>query len=154
MEKYTIDALKAMICKELDESVTRGIKSREDLEVVKDLTESFKNLEKIEKYKKEQEEIEMGMRGYSQRRNNYAQGNSYYYDDMYNYMRGNSNTNNNRINRGNSDNFDPMMMRNRRYSRANKEEAIQELHKIAENATDEKIKDMVFDCISNMERMV
>ena len=62
MEKYTIDALKAMLCKELDESVTKGIKTHDDLDIVKDLTETLKNLEEIEMNSMAKTEE---MRGYS-----------------------------------------------------------------------------------------
>jgi len=44
MDKYTIGALKAMLCKELDEAVVRGIKTHEDLDIVKDVAETLKNL--------------------------------------------------------------------------------------------------------------
>ena len=59
MDKYTIDALKAMLGKELDECVVSGIKSHEDLDIVKDLTMTLKNLYKIEKYSTEWHEDEM-----------------------------------------------------------------------------------------------
>lgn len=59
MDKYTIDALKAMLGKELDECVAKGIKSHEDLDIVKDLTTALKNLHKIEKYSNEWHEDEM-----------------------------------------------------------------------------------------------
>lgn len=50
MDKYTIDALKAMVGKELDECVAHGIKSHEDLDIVKDLTWVMKNLKDIERH--------------------------------------------------------------------------------------------------------
>ena len=49
MDKYTIDALKAMLWKELDAAVERGIKSHQDLDIVKDAAQTIKNLMKIEK---------------------------------------------------------------------------------------------------------
>ena len=82
MEKYTIDALRAMLCKELDETVTRGIKTHEDLDIVKDSTEALKNLDKIEKNLMERNDE---MRGYSQRRPmmyGYYDGNSYMNNEM------------------------------------------------------------------------
>ena len=96
MEKKTIDTLRTMICGELEDIAKKGIVSHENLDILKDLLESAKNLEKIEKYQKEKEEKEMGMdMGYSQRKyyidadyqppmglNSYArggQGNSYGY---------------------------------------------------------------------------
>lgn len=60
MDKYTIDALKAMIGKELDECVAHGIKCHEDLDIVKDLTMTLKNLHNIEWYgSEEKKEAEM-----------------------------------------------------------------------------------------------
>ena len=50
MDKYTIDALKAMVGKELDECVAHGIKTHEDLDIVKDLTMVLKNLKSIERH--------------------------------------------------------------------------------------------------------
>ena len=59
MDKYTIDALKAMVGKELDECVAHGIKSHEDLDIVKDLTMVLRNLHKIETYGEEKTEVDM-----------------------------------------------------------------------------------------------
>ena len=75
MEKKTLDTLRTMICGELDDIAKKGIVSHENLDILKDLLESAKNLEKIEKYQNEKEEKEMDM-GYSQRK--------YYIDADYN----------------------------------------------------------------------
>ena len=108
MEKKTMDTLRTMICGELDDIAKKGNLSHEMLDILKDLLESAKNLEKIEKYQMEKEEKEMNMdRGYSQRKyyidadydpfnpmNSYARGNSYgysmgrTYDGMNSYMDG------------------------------------------------------------------
>ena len=66
MEKKTMDTLRTMICGELDDIAKKGTLSHETLDILKDLLESAKNLEKIDKYQKEKEEGEMV--GYSQRK--------------------------------------------------------------------------------------
>lgn len=53
MEKKTIDTLRTMICGELEDIAKKGIVSHENLDILKDLLESAKNLEKIEKYQNE-----------------------------------------------------------------------------------------------------
>ena len=70
MDKKTMDKLRDMICEELEEAAKGGsLKTHENLDVVKDLLESAKNIEKIEKYQREKEEHEMEYdRGYSQRK--------------------------------------------------------------------------------------
>ena len=76
MERKTMDTLRTMICGELDDIAKKGSLTHEQLDVLKDLLESAKNIEKIEKYQKEKEsEWEMD-RGYSQRK--------YYIDADYN----------------------------------------------------------------------
>ena len=104
MEKKTMDTLRTMICGELDDIAKKGIVSHENLDILKDLLESAKNLEKIEKYQKEKEEKEMGMgmdTGYSQRKyyidadydpympvNSYARGGRGNYDMSRSYAPG------------------------------------------------------------------
>ena len=75
MEKKTMDTLRAMISGELDDIVKKGTLSKETLCILKDLLDSYKNLEKIEKYGMEKGEMDMG---YSQRK--------YYIDADYNPM--------------------------------------------------------------------
>lgn len=81
MEKKTMDTLRTMICGELDDIAKKGSLTHEQLDVLKDLLESAKNLEKIEKYQKEKEGEYMDM-GYSQRK--------FYIDADYNPMGPNS----------------------------------------------------------------
>ena len=50
MEKKTMDALHGMLSAELDDMVKHGINTHEELDIVKDLLSSLKNLHKIEKY--------------------------------------------------------------------------------------------------------
>lgn len=75
MEKKTMDTLRAMLCGELEDIVKKGTLTHETLDMVKDLLDSMKNLEKIDKYQKEKEKEEWEQ-GYSQRK--------YYIDADYN----------------------------------------------------------------------
>lgn len=74
MEKKIMDTLRAMICGELEDIVKKGTLSHETLDITKDLLDSYKNIEKIEKYSKEKESE--WDTGYSQRK--------YYIDADYN----------------------------------------------------------------------
>ena len=56
MEKKTIDALHGMLSAELDDMVKHGINTHEELDIVKDLLSSLKNLHKIERYMMEKME--------------------------------------------------------------------------------------------------
>ena len=53
-----METLRTMICGELDDIAKKGTLSHETLDILKDLLESAKNLEKIEKYQGEKEEKE------------------------------------------------------------------------------------------------
>ena len=158
MEKKTMDTLRTMICGELDDIAKKGIISHESLDILKDLLDSAKNLEKIDKYQREKEEHEMGMdRGYSQRKyfidadyqpggmNSYArgnQGNSYGYSmgrtyDGSSYMGGNSYI----YHPG----YDmPMYSMARGYSRhGDKQEMMDELQDMMSETQDMKVKDAI-----------
>ena len=158
MDKYTIDALKAMLCAELDDLVRRGIKTHEDLDIVKDATEALKNLEKIEKHHMEEGLMEWAPEKYSQRRGNYmmddfARRNSYnYYDDDMAFRRGgNSGI---RDGGGNSRAYSPYMMARGYSGTGTKEEVMQELHQIIDTTTDEKVKSAVLECVTKMEKII
>ena len=56
MEKKTMNALHGMLSAELDDMVKNGISTHEELDIVKDLLSSLKNLHKIEKYTMEKME--------------------------------------------------------------------------------------------------
>ena len=145
MEKYTIDALKAMLCKELDESVTKGIKTHDDLDIVKDLTETLKNLEEIEMNSMAKTEE---MRGYSQL-NSYARGNSYSPYNYYNNSYARDDRNNTDVSRA----YNPYMMGN--YSMTgSKDEIIKELRQMAETTNNEKMKGTILECAAKMENMM
>lgn len=164
MEKRTIETLRTMICGELEDIAKKGINTHENLDVLKDLLESAKNLEKIEKYQGEREEKEMGMdRGYSQRKYyidadyqpggmSYARGGRGMYD-MGNSQRG--------MNYGyDSSNsymyYDPRYdyTMNRGYSRAGntKEDMVKELQQMMNETTDEKIKMAIHEAITKMNK--
>ena len=69
MEKKTIDALRAMLCGEIEDIAKKGNLTHESLDILKDLIETEKNLGKIEHYDKEKEESQaLMMPGYSQRK--------------------------------------------------------------------------------------
>ena len=55
MEQKTMNALHGMLSAELDDMVKHGINNHEELDILKDLLQSLKNLYKIEKYHKERE---------------------------------------------------------------------------------------------------
>lgn len=168
MEKRTIETLRTMICGELEDIAKKGINSHENLDVLKDLLESAKNLEKIEKYQGEREEKEMGMdRGYSQRKYyidadyqpggmSYARGSRGMYD-MGNSQRGMNYGYNNSYDNGNSymyydPKYDYPMARG--YSRQSntKEDMIKELQQMMNESTDEKIKMAIHEAINKMNK--
>lgn len=169
MEKKTMDTLRTMICGELDDIAKKGALSHETLDILKDLLDSAKNLEKIEKYQAEKNEMNMDM-GYSQRKyyidadydpykpmNSYArggQGNSYgrgMYDMNNSYMDGNSYMYNPRydmpmysMTRGNS--------YARGYSRhGDKQEMIEELQEIMNEAQDVKVKEAIKKALNDIQ---
>ena len=174
MEKKTIDTLRTMICGELEDIAKKGIVSHENLDILKDLLESAKNLEKIEKYQDEKKEKEMDM-GYSQRKyyidadyqppmgpNSYArggQGNSYGYSmgrvyDGGSYMDRNSYM-------YYSPGYEPMpnysmAMGNsyaRGYSRhGDKQEMMSELQEIMNETQDVKVKDAIQKVLTEMNK--
>ena len=164
MDKKVMDTLHAMLCGEIEDIAKKGTLSHETLDVLKDLVETEKNLEKIKKYKKE-EESEWEDRGYSQRKyyidadyqpgmggNSYARGGNSYgysmgrvYDGGRSYMDG-----------SNSYMYDPrydmpMYSMARGYSRtASKSEMIEELHKMMNEASDETVKKAIQEAITKM----
>ena len=113
MEKKTMESLRAMLCKEIEDIAKKGNLTRESLDILKDLIETEKNIGKIEHYDSEKE-MKEGLvpydMGYSQRKyfidadyqpgmNSYARGmdrrmaydvdsgNSYtYYTPMHEHM--------------------------------------------------------------------
>ena len=181
MEKKTMDTLRTMICGELEDIAKKGsLDSHETLDVLKDLLESAKNLEKIDKYQSEKEEKESTMMdmGYSQRKyyidadydpykpmNSYArggQGNSYGYSmgnvyDGGSYARGGMDGNSYMY-------YDPRykqapmysMARGNSYARGysrhgDKQEMINELQEMMNETQDESIKKAISDAMSKIK---
>lgn len=143
MDKYTVDALKAMLCRELDESVMRGIKTYQDLDNVKDTTEALKNLYKIEKLS--MEEPMYSQRG-GQSGENYAIGNSYMQYARAGGQGGGQGGGSSRM-------YDPYMMERRYSGTDGKEQVIQELHRLMETTGDERLKSTLMECVGKMEKM-
>lgn len=170
MEKKTMDTLRTMICGELDDIAKKGTLSHETLDILKDLLESAKNLEKIDKYQKEKEEGEMV--GYSQRKyyidadyqpgmggNSYARGGRAMYDMNNSYTRGGNSYGRGMYDMGNSYNYydpryeNPMYSMARGYSRTGgKEEMIEELKQMMAETGDEKIRSAISEAIGKMNK--
>ena len=162
MEKKTMDALRAMLCGEIEEIAKKGNLTHESLDILKDLIETEKNLGKIEHYDKEKEESQALMiPGYSQRKyyidadyqpghmsyagptNSYGYGNSYggrtVYDvdrNSYMYM---------------SPQYDHSMARG--YSRTgSKAEMVEELKQMMNETSDQTVKTAIQDAIAKMNK--
>ena len=170
MEKKTMDTLRTMICGELDDIAKKGTLSHETLDILKDLLESAKNLEKIDKYQKEKEEGEMV--GYSQRKyyidadyqpgmggNSYARGGRTMYDmgNSYGYPMGRGYEGGRSYMDGNSYMYDPrydmpMYSMARGYSRTSKAEMVEELQKMMGEASDETVTKAIQEAINKMNK--
>lgn len=179
MEKKTMDTLRTMICGELEDIAKKGnLDSHETLDVLKDLLDSAKNLEKIDKYQSEKEEKEMGMdKGYSQRKyyidadydprqpmNSYARGGRGNYDMGGNsYGRGMYDMGGSYMD-GNSYMYDPRydmpmysMARGNSYTRGysrhgDKQEMIGELQEMMGETQDMKVKEAIQKAITEMSK--
>lgn len=168
MEKKTMDTLHAMLCGEIEDIAKKGTLSHETLDILKDLVETEKNLEKIKKYQRE-EETEMDM-GYSQRKYyidaDYQPGNSYGRGRMYD-MDGNSYNRGGSYGRGNYGMYDmggsymmydpryenPMYTMGRGYARtSSKEEMINEMKQLMNETNDEKVRTAISEAISKMNK--
>lgn len=157
MDRYTIDSIKAAICRELDEIAHKGLRTHEDLDITKDLVETYKNLEDIEMNSSEEYgNPDVDMRKYSQRGNNYRMGN--YSQRNYNtYYGRNSYTPDNNMGMSMADGNMPYTNGNYLMGRSytgpeEKSEVIKELHQMVQNTSDEQIKKSILDCISKMEK--
>ena len=170
MEKKTMETLRTMLCGELEDIAKKGISNHETLDILKDLLDSAKNLEKIDKYQREKEEKEKEpeMGGYSQRSMGryYVDGrydgggNSYMNYDMGNSYRGYPMYERN-MNMGNSQMYrDPMYYDSMYgYDRGNsyaspmtKEDITKDLRKLMAEAKDEGTKTAISEIIANMNR--
>lgn len=164
MEKKTIDTLRTMICGELEDIAKEGKLSHERLDVLKDLLESAKNLEKIEKYQNEREAMDMG---YSQRKyyidadyqpgmsnNSYARGGRGSYDMGGSYGYNGSDSGNSYMY------YDPRYEQSQAYSMArgysrhgsSKPEMVEELKQMMEGTNDPAIKAAISEAILKMNK--
>lgn len=157
-----MDALRAMLCGEIEEIAKKGNLTHESFDILKDLIETEKNLGKIEHFDKEKEESQALMiPGYSQRKyyidadyqpghmsyagptNSYGYGNSYggrtVYDvdrNSYMYM---------------SPQYDHSMARG--YSRTgSKAEMMEELKQMMNETSDQTVKTAIQDAIAKMNK--
>ena len=159
MEKKTMDALRAMLCGEIEEIAKKGNLTHESLNILKDLIETEKNLGKIEHFDKEKEESQALMiPGYSQRKyyidadyqpgghmsyagptNSYGYGGRTVYDvdrNSYMYM---------------SPQYDHSMARG--YSRTgSKAEMVEELKQMMNETSDQTVKTAIQDAIAKMNK--
>ena len=171
MEKKTMESLRAMLCKEIEDIAQKGNLTHESLDILKDLIETEKNIGKIEHYDNEKE-MKEGLvpygAGYSQRKyfidadyqpgmNSYARGgmgrNSYGMDGRMVYD----------VDTGNSYMYydpryeNPMysMTRGGNYGYArtgSKEETMNELKELMNGATDEKVRMALQEAITKMSK--
>lgn len=174
MEKKTVDALRVMLCGELDDIAKEGKLTHESLDIVKDLLESMKALAKIEKMEEEKEAMSMDMKGYSQRTigryyvdGEYGTGNSYGGRSMYDMGQGNpyrGGNGNSYAGRGNYDMgnsyryyspmYDyPMYSMRGGYSRTgSKSEVMEELMDLMKETQDESVKSAISEAINMMNQ--
>jgi len=171
MEKKTMESLRAMLCKEIEDIAQKGNLTHESLDILKDLIETEKNIGKIEHYDNEKE-MKEGLvpydAGYSQRKyfidadyqpgmNSYARGgmgrNSYGMDGrmVYDVDTGNSYL------MYNPRYENPMysMARGGNYGYArtgSKEETMNELKELMNEATDEKVRAALQEAITKMSK--
>ena len=171
MEKKTMESLRAMLCKEIEDIAHKGNLTHESLDILKDLIETEKNIGKIEHYDNEKE-MKEGLvpydAGYSQRKyfidadyqpgmNSYARGgmgrNSYGMDGrmVYDVDTGNSYL------MYNPRYENPMysMARGGNYGYArtgSKEETMSELKELMNEATDEKVRAALQEAITKMSK--
>ena len=157
-----MDTLHAMICGELEDIAKKGTLSHETLDILKDLLESEKNLKKIEKYKKEQEEEWEMDKGYSQRKyyidadyepgrgHSYARGRDMYDGNSYGYSMGRP-YDGGRMSYMYDPRYDYPMGRG--YSRTgSKSEMIEELQKMMGETNDEMVKKAIQEALTKINK--
>lgn len=152
-----IEKIKKMLCKELDEYAMKGKLTMADLDAVHKLTDTVKNLDKIEMFEGESDgysEARGGMRG----GRSYMHGSSYDDDMMYSERRGRGgNARRDRMGRYSSDDsmsyddYSETRM-DRRYSRDDaKDHMINKLGSMMESA-DPNEREILKDCMRKLER--
>ena len=146
-----IEKIKKMLCKELDEYAMKQKISGADLDMIWKLTDTVKNLDKIEMLEEESEgysEARGGMRGRS-----YMHGSSYDDDMMYSERRG-RNAKRDSMGRYSSDMDDDYSeaRMDRRYSRDDaKDHMMSKLGSMMEGA-DPNEREILKDCMRKLER--
>lgn len=132
MEKL-LDNLHLKICNELEAISKEDIKTHDQLDIVKDLLESIKNIYEISEHMNVPE-TKNNMEGasYAMRRSYAAPAGYGIYDPMYRDMR--------------QEQF------SQGYSGTSKEEMIEELRKMKSEAPNMEIKQAIAECISKMEK--
>ena len=166
MEKKTMESLRAMLCKEIEDIAKKGNLTRDSLDILKDLIETEKNIGKIEHYDSEKE-MKEGLvpydMGYSQRK--------YYIDADYqpgmnSYARGMDGRVVYDVDSGNSyAYYDPMRMpmysmrdgmgnsNMRGYSRhGDTQEMKKELNEMMNETQDVKVKDAIQKVLNEMNK--
>ena len=150
MDKMLSDNLHMMLCRELGRFSQEGINNHNDLDMVKDLLESIKNIDKIRKYEMGGEmQMQPQMQGMSNTGNmpylngpmmdnSYARNNSYGYDPNYDPM----------YSQRNMGNYGNM----RGYSGASKETMIHDLKSMLDETKAADVKQAISNCISLMEK--
>ena len=170
MEKKTMDALRAMLCGEIEDIAKKGNLTHESLDILKDLIETEKNLGKIEHYDKEKEESQALMiPGYSQRKYyidaDYQPGHMSYAGPQGSYNMGGGsygmggNSYGGRmvydVDRNSymymTPQYDQSMARG--YSRTgSKTEMVEELKEMMNETTDQTVKTAIQDAIAKMNK--
>ena len=146
-----IEKIKKMLCKELDEYAMKSKLSMADIDVIHKLTDTVKNLDKIEMLEDEggYSEAKGGMRGRS-----YMHGSSYDDDMMYSERRGRGrNARRDSMGRYSSDMDDYSEARmDRRYSRDDAKDHM--MNKLGEMMTsaDEEQREILKDAMRKIER--
>ena len=150
-----IEKIKKMLCKELDEYAMKSKLSMADIDVIHKLTDTVKNLDKIEMLEDDggYSEARGGMRGRS-----YMHGSSYDDDMMYSERQGRG-RNARRDSRGryssdmgsSYDDYSEARM-DRRYSRDDAKDHM--MNKLGEmmSSADEEQREILKDCMSKLER--
>ena len=146
-----IEKIKKMLCKELDEYAMKSKLSMADIDVIHKLTDTVKNLDKIEMLEDDggYSEAKGGMRGRS-----YMHGSSYDDDMMYSERRGRGrNARRDSMGRYSSDMDDYSEARmDRRYSRDDAKDHM--MNKLGEMMTsaDEEQREILKDAMRKIER--
>ena len=146
-----IEKIKKMLCKELDEYAMKSKLSMADIDVIHKLTDTVKNLDKIEMLEDDggYSEVRGGMRGRS-----YMGGSSYDDDMMYSERRGRvRNARRDSMGRYSSDMDDYSEARmDRRYSRDDAKDHM--MNKLGEmmSSADEEQREILKDAMRKIER--